>query len=47
MDEEYQMLKDSMLTENELQELREVFKREYAKKKGLKVRVVRYDLIKK
>lgn len=34
MEEEYEIIKDSALSEKEIEELREVFKREYAKKKG-------------
>ena len=35
MDEEkYNLIEDSGLSEKELEELREMFKREYAKKKG-------------
>lgn len=34
MDEEYEIIKDSMISDRELEELREIFKREYAKKKG-------------
>jgi len=34
MEQEYQLIKDSALSEQELDELREIFKREYAKKKG-------------
>lgn len=34
MEEDFKMIKDSMISERELEELREIFKREYAKKKG-------------
>lgn len=34
MEEDYKLIKDSMLSEKELEELREIFKREYSKKKG-------------
>jgi hypothetical protein len=33
-EQEYNLIKDSSLSEKELEELRELFKREYAKKKG-------------
>ena len=33
-EQEYNLIKDSSLSERELEELREIFKREYAKKKG-------------
>jgi len=33
-EQEYELIKDSSLSERELEELREIFKREYAKKKG-------------
>jgi HKD family nuclease len=34
MNEEYNLMKDASISEKELDELREIFKREYAKKKG-------------
>jgi len=34
MNEEYDLIKDSAISDNDLDELREMFKREYAKKKG-------------
>ena len=34
MNEEYDLIKDSAMSDNDLDELREIFKKEYAKKKG-------------
>jgi len=34
MNEEYELINDSALSEKDLEELREMFKNEYAKKKG-------------
>lgn len=34
MNEEYDLIKDSAISDNDLDELREIFKKEYAKKKG-------------
>jgi hypothetical protein len=34
MNEEYDLIKDSTISEREIDELREIFKIEYAKKKG-------------
>lgn len=34
MNDEYDLIKDSIISEREIDELREIFKIEYAKKKG-------------
>jgi hypothetical protein len=33
-EEEYKLIKDATISERDIEELREIFKREYAKKKG-------------
>ena len=34
MNEEYDLIKDSAISDNDLDDLREIFKKEYAKRKG-------------
>jgi len=34
MEEEYKLIKDATISDRDIEELREIFKREYAKKKG-------------
>lgn len=34
MEEDYKLIKDSFISNNDIEELREIFKNEYAKKRG-------------
>ncbi len=43
MEEEYELIKDSAISESELEELREIFKVEYAKKKGWDINNLSYE----